>query len=1405
MRLRLSTLVISSFVSAAAFANPVEEEKPKASPPMKPGMGVGVPRASGMPEPVGVMHELTDKEMMEEMIKRGEMDARLSPHPLEPRITLAPSGVFTIDRRREGLGLYVRDDYSTYQLTNYSNPPSSFVPLHGQVNILGRNFSADPWIGVATDAVMMTVPPGAPGGVPPTGLLGSTGERPGTYVALARASGQDSVTTAFALAMNYVFDGRVPTADQSLSYTDDWYLISIETSQWWQPTSFVEGCIMQRVFFGGTSLGGILDMIANEDEVLDRFASLGVLAGNPSIGAFFAPPDDPLVDVPVGEWFQLSATMSLSASGMLGQGLWFKSQSTVADGILDPRMAKGDLTPSDFDPVGWVNLYPGFEDDPKTIEREGVGLARTPTGQLAPRTGPFDLAPPLAVISLSGTQYGEGLDPTNTPDFQPEDAFIDNTTIIGEEYIRPNLVPDLLAPFFDDFELYTPNQPMRLQTEFWNQGYGTTGIVVPSVVGSGQALAQSHNSGSDLLETISNTRVEFPWLRTRGAAGDPATVSMSLQINPSANGVSRAVSLLNLAGDATFINLASTIGSVVFGAADPSDPTSNGDGQIWVVQPNSSFDPNQEWHDYLVRQNWAPSDLWLNPPPNSPLNTSTTLVPTGVKFPTHVPFEFRAEIEPDANDPEAAPILRVFIDDAELHPNGNPAEHFRASGLSITNVSILGSASKAGDTSSMLIDDFLHDSPLRPIATGPAFALPYADDFSGYLSRETIHDQGDTPFLSLDSVPDYQSGDTSRSLTLIQDMSAIPDEGELVCRYLVDDVFLDAGIFTIGDVVAISFEDLPTPYDTFTIQNLDCPGANGSVQYVVRSAPNQPRLETGDWTIIDLDPAPFDSNLGDVTGFRFDYFNEPRWRLAEPNAAAIVRTHADALSQEGGESDHLLEVRVLSHDTGAFSDEFPMFTTLTSILPAAEARPAHSFPDPESTAHLSFDLYIESFNEFGQPDDSLAPRSRFSVPLMGVGGRAGRITTIMFGGPHVNEVLSTFDEEPPIPLLAPDLISYTVPSGFGSFNNFDVKFQSTGVSLLTGGAGLDGSIAGPLVNRWIRVSAAVNADSEWSITIDEDRDGPLPPVTMATGVAVDKGFMYSNNVIANTTGFDGLHVNQGRDIGSAGQPAPRLARIVTLTGEEAAVAPANADQFNDYCYYATTQTATMEFVDPPLIAEPDLDDGTIIEIRPISANQDVLAVLNRQTDGAGMVVGPKIHERCPWDGASGINQFAIVDEQNSDTRHQGRWQLLGDTNSNTVYWPKPAGGIGHIDGPAQDPPIAYNDPSLAPPDYPALPYARPILLATWADDEHDGWDPMPPVFPQQRWLIDNVRLNEIQLAPPCPDLAGDDGVVNGSDLAQLLAAWGTVIGESISDLNGDGVVNGSDLATLLANWGTCGD
>ncbi len=53
---------------------------------------------------------------------------------------------------------------------------------------------------------------------------------------------------------------------------------------------------------------------------------------------------------------------------------------------------------------------------------------------------------------------------------------------------------------------------------------------------------------------------------------------------------------------------------------------------------------------------------------------------------------------------------------------------------------------------------------------------------------------------------------------------------------------------------------------------------------------------------------------------------------------------------------------------------------------------------------------------------------------------------------------------------------------------------------------------------------------------------------------------------------------------------------------------------------------------------------------------------------------------------------------------------------------------------------------------------------------------------------------------PCAADFNGDGIVDGADLATLLALWGM---GGAADLDSSGAVDGADLAQLLANWGSC--
>ena len=57
--------------------------------------------------------------------------------------------------------------------------------------------------------------------------------------------------------------------------------------------------------------------------------------------------------------------------------------------------------------------------------------------------------------------------------------------------------------------------------------------------------------------------------------------------------------------------------------------------------------------------------------------------------------------------------------------------------------------------------------------------------------------------------------------------------------------------------------------------------------------------------------------------------------------------------------------------------------------------------------------------------------------------------------------------------------------------------------------------------------------------------------------------------------------------------------------------------------------------------------------------------------------------------------------------------------------------------------------------------------------------------------------------PACAADVNADGLINGDDLATLLASWGLVTEDAV-DIDGSGAVGGEDLALLLGSWGQCG-
>ena len=85
----------------------------------------------------------------------------------------------------------------------------------------------------------------------------------------------------------------------------------------------------------------------------------------------------------------------------------------------------------------------------------------------------------------------------------------------------------------------------------------------------------------------------------------------------------------------------------------------------------------------------------------------------------------------------------------------------------------------------------------------------------------------------------------------------------------------------------------------------------------------------------------------------------------------------------------------------------------------------------------------------------------------------------------------------------------------------------------------------------------------------------------------------------------------------------------------------------------------------------------------------------------------------------------------------------------------------------------------------------------------------PPRLAGGESLDCEALLAAVPDAPTACDCRGDlvrDGVVDASDMMELLLGWGVTTSASReADMNDDGFVNTKDLAELLLSWGYCSE
>jgi hypothetical protein len=120
--------------------------------------------------------------------------------------------------------------------------------------------------------------------------------------------------------------------------------------------------------------------------------------------------------------------------------------------------------------------------------------------------------------------------------------------------------------------------------------------------------------------------------------------------------------------------------------------------------------------------------------------------------------------------------------------------------------------------------------------------------------------------------------------------------------------------------------------------------------------------------------------------------------------------------------------------------------------------------------------------------------------------------------------------------------------------------------------------------------------------------------------------------------------------------------------------------------------------------------------------------------------------------------------------------------------------------------LAWNDvfESMTPGDLCCNPFVTRAIVEWSADCNGDGIVDYGQILTGQLADTNANGIPDTCEVDPCPGDVTDNGVVNGTDLAAILAAWGSDGSSKFDcDIDNDGVVGGGDLAFVLAGWGAC--
>ena len=1227
--------------------------------------------------------------------------------------------------------------------------------LAGQINTdLGAWATGNTWAGIHDNSVAISNMDGNPlngeyngpvGGPDPMGTRGG-------MLSMARASINDSLVPLGNAQRSYSINHNLYTGtpSQPLFVQVDVYKPTHEEFFWWDAISFAEGAVAMRALPGGFQDSG-------------PFINLAQHHGDPSLieGTVFLGPTNELdntwllslKDIPEQGWYTIG--LMIEPTNFLS--VFIQDSETLADADMDGnpdwQMPDNPVTGLKmFEEyglgleTGWASLLPGTLDDPATTNViEGAGYAVNEYGQDA-HVFTFqgnNVTSILACISINHSRFYSGSDPSpaDLPSYEIRDWWVDNYRISGVEFPQPDPIPAYTIPYVDDMERWNVGR-MSLQGGRWQHISGANPIVdmidnhtqAPGT-GEGESPSQilalpNRLVAADRFRAEMTTHVPTT-PRVRGQVGDPAVCEIAYKIESAA--MSYGFSAVDLSQSKS--DSPEYLGRLLTSAVDSMDLA---DGLIYMRQrkPLGTNIAAGEF-DALAPVHSVRGDN-LTPDQEATFNTEYVNVlaaPDGqpsFSLSTDTWHVIRFEAEPGTLSPNGEEnIVRVFVNGTELFPNGNAAENFTTSTLTADEFDISSGNNTAAGYVNLLIDDVFFDGPTQTDTLSPldasfaddaAWEIPYVDSLDTYEKNRPATPQGfahyRAEFIPVQDHDDNYIDQDYLTIEFIEQAGLLTD-GDDVVVYEVTSIDSGSPGFSIGDIVAVPLDGLPSEYDpTHDIFGINDPMQDPTEWYTLDSVGGS-QTASGTWRLnTPTGVTTFDSMIHTDMNARFSYRHNFRFT----GTAAETEFVDAALEGLGAGRGDVVRMCVSDNPDPpfyGFNDQVDVFT----------ARLPHAAPEiSDDSVSLSFDIYI------GQ--------STFSTGLWAAfdGGTSdgGMITGLSFGG---NGMQSGNEVDDVVPYLPTGTFGYEIENVTRGGGNPDTLWVDSGVPITP--------------ETWYTITLEVDENSDWTITADNGGG----PITIASGEAIDAD---NNSLVTNS--LDGVRFirNQWGDYDGN----PTLGEI-TWTAR-AFDAPATATGGSDaYQFFEVDEildsTNLPEYwpVDP-ITGEPDMN------VHGVPTTQYI--------DGLTIIAIPNVNPATmmPY-GAQLLNRRWRLEDDMGALRASGEWAPLGLPGA--IYPDTaPAGGITAGNTPAYNNAFIYED----------------ILLGDFVSIEPTV------VLPADRWYIDNITLTA-DLQSNCPADLSRDGVVNGGDLAILLAAWGSPSG----DISGDGNTNGSDLAILLAAWGPC--